>query len=92
MIGRRVSDDLVEEWLGTGEWLKCIGPAISPWVGWPPLKVLRRDLDPEQRRRFLREARASAKLQHPAIATFHETGEFADTRQGPTQARHETHT
>lgn len=41
------------------------------------LKVLRPDRvgDPELRTRLLREARAAAALQHPAIAVVHEVGE-----------------
>jgi serine/threonine-protein kinase len=42
------------------------------------LKLLPRDFDPELRIRLLREAEASARLQHPAIATFYEAGDADD--------------
>jgi serine/threonine protein kinase len=39
------------------------------------LKVMPEDLDAALKPRLLREAEASARLQHPAIATFYEAGE-----------------
>ena len=42
------------------------------------LKIVTGDVDPALRSRLLREAIASARLQHPAIATFYESGEIAD--------------
>jgi serine/threonine-protein kinase len=41
------------------------------------LKVLRAQLHPQFRRRIVQEARAAARLQHPFIATFYESGESA---------------
>jgi serine/threonine-protein kinase len=43
------------------------------------VKVLSSDLSPEARDRLFREAQASARLQHPAIATFYESGESDGT-------------
>ncbi len=39
------------------------------------VKVLRRDLGAQARDRFLREARAVAAIQHPAVISVHEIGE-----------------
>jgi serine/threonine-protein kinase len=39
------------------------------------IKVLPAGFDPALKRRLIREAEASRRLQHPGIATFHETGE-----------------
>ncbi|MCA9541063.1 MAG: SUMF1/EgtB/PvdO family nonheme iron enzyme [Myxococcales bacterium] len=45
------------------------------------LKVSRRvDLSPEARARFLREARLTARLQHPAVVSVHDAGELPDGR------------
>jgi len=43
------------------------------------IKLLRNELSRSLRSRLRREAEASAKLQHPGIATFHESGEDAGT-------------
>jgi eukaryotic-like serine/threonine-protein kinase len=43
------------------------------------VKIVDDAVDPSIRQRLVREARASARLQHPAIATFYEAGEIDGT-------------
>ena len=75
MIGRRLSHYRIERRLGAGGmgevWL-----AEDLALGRPAaLKLLPQGFDPDLRHRLLREAEASGRLQHPAIATFFESGE-----------------
>jgi serine/threonine-protein kinase len=75
VTGRRLSHYRIERRLGAGGmgevWL-----AEDLALGRPAaLKLLPQGFDPELRRRLLREAEASGRLQHPAIATFFESGE-----------------
>ena len=75
MIGRRISHYLLEELLGVGgmgEVYRACDLALGRTAA---VKVLPAGFAPELRERLLREARASARLQHPAIATFYEAGE-----------------
>ncbi|HEX5042784.1 MAG TPA: protein kinase [Candidatus Polarisedimenticolaceae bacterium] len=72
---RRLSHYRIERRLGAGGmgevWL-----AEDLALGRPAaLKLLPQGFQPELRRRLLREAEASGRLQHPAIATFFESGE-----------------
>jgi serine/threonine protein kinase len=69
VTGRRLSHYRIERRLGAGGmgevWL-----AEDLALGRPAaLKLLPQGFDPELRRRLLREAEASGRLQHPAIAT-----------------------
>ncbi len=66
----------VVEWLGAGgmgEVFRVRDVALGRSAA---LKRLPTRFTSELRRRLLLEAEASAKLQHPAIATFYETGEW----------------
>lgn len=58
------------------------------------LKVLPRHLtaDPEATRRFLLEARAAARLDHPNICTIHEIGALEDGRSFTAMPYYEGHT
>jgi len=75
VIGRTLAHYLVEEQLGAGgmgEVYRARDLALDRTVA---LKVLPAGVGPELQARLLREAQASARLQHPGIATFYETGD-----------------
>ncbi len=75
MAERRISHYLLERLLGAGG-MGEVHLARDLALGRPAaLKILPRGFDPIQRSRLLEEARISARLQHPAIATFYEAGE-----------------
>lgn len=65
----------LREWLGAGgmgEVFRARDLALGREAA---LTLLPRRFAPELRLRLMREAEASARVQHPAIATFYETGE-----------------
>jgi serine/threonine-protein kinase len=75
MIGRSISHYVTEKCLGTGgmgEVYLARDLALGRQVA---LKLLVSSVDPQLKTRLLREAEASARLQHPCIATFYEAGE-----------------
>jgi serine/threonine-protein kinase len=73
--GQIVSHYRIEELLGAGG-MGEVFRARDLALGRPAaLKLLPRDFDPALRARLMREAESCARLQHPAIATFFETGE-----------------
>ena len=83
MSEKRIGRYLIEEVLGRG----AVGivylardPIIDRRVA---LKTLRVDLDTEHadefRERFVREARAAGRLNHPGIVTVHDVGEDPET-------------
>jgi TolB-like protein len=75
VIGRTLSHYRIEDRLGAGGMgvvYRASDLALGRSVA---LKVLPEGFSPELRDRLMREARASARLQHPCIATFHEAGE-----------------
>src|SRR4029453_10433684 len=63
---------------GIGEVYRAHDPRLSRYVA---VKVLRREIceDPAHVRRFLREARAAARLSHPNILAIHDIGIEEDT-------------
>ncbi|MFN2633458.1 MAG: protein kinase, partial [Thermoanaerobaculia bacterium] len=73
--GQIVSHYRIEERLGVGG-MGEVFRARDIALGRPAaLKLLAKDFEPQLRARLIREAEACARLQHPAIATFFETGE-----------------
>ena len=79
MLGQTLSHYLIEETLGAGG-MGVVYLARDLALGRrAALKVVGDGLDGEFRERLLREALACARLQHPAIATFYESG---DTDRG----------
>jgi TolB-like protein/tRNA A-37 threonylcarbamoyl transferase component Bud32 len=77
MIGKTLSHFVIREKIGEGGMgivYKAEDVELQREIA---LKVLRPEFveDPERRARFLREARAAAKVSHPNIATIHEVGE-----------------
>lgn len=74
-VGRSICHYRIERKLGVGgmgEVYLATDVALGRQVA---LKVLPESYSPSLRERLLREAWASARLQHPAIATFYEAGE-----------------
>ena len=75
MIDRTLSHYRIEDRLGAGG-MGVVYLARDLALGrMVALKVLPEGFAPDLRERLMREARASARLQHPCIATFHEAGE-----------------
>jgi serine/threonine-protein kinase len=75
MIGRKVSHYRVERRLGAGGMGEVYLARDLALGREAALKLLPEGFAPELRARLLHEARASARLQHPGIATFYESGE-----------------
>ena len=75
MIGRTVSHYRVEKRLGAGGMGEVYLARDMALGRAAALKLLPQDLDASLKPRLLREGEASARLQHPAIATFYEAGE-----------------
>jgi eukaryotic-like serine/threonine-protein kinase len=79
LIGRTVSHYRVERRLGAGGMGEVYLARDLALGRSAALKVLPDGLGESLRPRLLREAEASARLQHPGIATFYETGESDGT-------------
>ncbi len=75
MLGRTLSHYRVEKRLGAGGMGEVFLARDLALGRMAAVKVLSSSLTPEARARLFREAEASARLQHPAIATFFEAGE-----------------
>ncbi len=75
MIGRTLSHYRVEKRLGAGGMGEVFLARDLALGRMAAVKVLASTLSAEARARLVREAEASARLQHPAIATFFEAGE-----------------
>ena len=75
--GARIAHYRLDERLGAGG----MGEVFRAWdlaLGRPAaIKLIRRGVPGDLPRRLLREVEASARLQHPTIATFYEGGEDA---------------
>lgn len=75
LLGRTLAHYRLEELLGSGGMSEVFRARDLALGRDAAIKVLPRRVRPELRERLLREAVATARLQHPAIATFYETGE-----------------
>jgi TolB-like protein/Tfp pilus assembly protein PilF len=73
--GQLLSHYRIEERLGAGGMGQVFRARDIALGREAALKLLPRDFEPGLRERLIREAEACARLQHPAIATFFETGE-----------------
>ncbi|MDX6611324.1 MAG: eukaryotic-like serine/threonine-protein kinase [Blastocatellia bacterium] len=75
MIGQTISHYQIVELLGTGG-MGVVYAAIDTHLDRRvAIKFLTASSDPQYRARFLREARAVSRLNHPNIATVHDYGE-----------------
>ena len=77
LAGHTLSHYCLERLLGEGG-MGAVYLAADLALGRPAaIKIVGDRIDPSMRDRLRREAEALARLQHPAIATFYETGEDA---------------
>ncbi len=77
VLGQRLGHYDLISWLGAGGMGEVFRARDTALGRDAALKLIPRRFTPAMRLRLLREAEASAKLQHPAIATFYEAGEDA---------------
>ena len=75
VVGQRLAHYDLVGWLGAGGMGEVFRARDTALGRDAALKLIPRRFTPALRVRLLREAEASAKLQHPAIATFYEAGE-----------------
>jgi serine/threonine protein kinase len=81
LVGRRLGQYQIVQEIGRGGMAvvyRAYQPALERYVA---IKVLPRELtfDPEFVARFLREAKAAARLNHPNIVTIHDVGQVDGT-------------
>ena len=76
-VGQRLAHYDLVSWLGAGGMGEVFRARDTALGRDAALKLIPRRFSAAMRMRLLREAEASAKLQHPAIATFYEAGEEA---------------
>lgn len=77
MIGRTVSHYRILKELGSGA-MGVVYLAFDPRLDRQVAIKFLTSLDPHYRARFLREARAVSKLNHPSVATVYDSGETDD--------------
>jgi TolB-like protein/Tfp pilus assembly protein PilF len=75
LIGKTISHYRIDRRLGAGGMGEVFLARDLALGRAAAVKILPADLDEALKPRFLREAEACARLQHPAIATFYEAGE-----------------
>ena len=75
-VGRTISHYRLDEFLGAGavgEVYRATDTALGLQAA---IKLLRPDVGESVRQRLVQEARTSARLSHPAIAQYYDSGEF----------------
>ena len=77
VVGQRLAHYDLVSWLGAGGMGEVFRARDTALGRDAALKLIPRQFTTALKLRLLREAEASAKLQHPAIATFYEAGEDA---------------
>jgi serine/threonine protein kinase/tetratricopeptide (TPR) repeat protein len=77
VVGQRLAHYHLVDWLGAGGMGEVFRARDTALGRDAAIKLLPRRFTPALRVRLLREAEASSRLQHPAIATFYEAGEDA---------------
>jgi eukaryotic-like serine/threonine-protein kinase len=77
VVGQRLGHYHLVDWLGAGGMGEVFRARDTALGRDAALKLLPRRFTAALKNRLLREAEASSRLQHPAIATFYEAGEEA---------------
>ena len=83
MIGEKFGHDRIEEKLGEGGMgvvYRATDLQLDRAVAIKTLPATEGESSAETTQRFLREAKATSRLQHPSIVTIHHVGVEGDTR------------